>query len=80
MGMDKYLDFKTLAVNETLNRDYQILLQDLGSDITIVAPHGGLIEPGTSLITKLIAGDTYNYYCFEGIKKKRGSNRNFKRA
>ena len=70
MGKDKYSDFKTLAVNETLNIDYQILIQDLGADITIVAPHGGLIEPKTSLITKLIAGDTFNYYCFEGIKDK----------
>ncbi|MBT3177066.1 MAG: poly-gamma-glutamate hydrolase family protein [Desulfobacula sp.] len=70
MGMDKYSDFKTLAANETLNRDYKILIQDLGSGITIVAPHGGLIEPKTSLITKLIAGNTFNYYCLEGIKGK----------
>ena len=70
MGKDKYSDFKTLAANEILNIDYQILIQDLGADITIVAPHGGLIEPKTSLITRLIAGDTFNYYCFEGIKKK----------
>jgi len=70
MGMDKYSGFKTLAANETLNRDYKILVRDMGSDISIVAPHGGLIEPKTSLITKLIAGDTFNYYCFEGIKDK----------
>lgn len=68
--MDKYSDFKALAAGETLNQDYTIQIQDLGSDTTIVAPHGGLIEPGTSLITKLIAGGTYNYYCFEGIKLK----------
>ena len=41
MGTDKYSDFKTLAANEILNRDYKILIQDLGSGITIVAPHGG---------------------------------------
>jgi phage replication-related protein YjqB (UPF0714/DUF867 family) len=68
--MDKYSDFKTLAANETLNQDFRIQIQDLGSNITIAAPHGGLIEPGTSLIAKLIAGNTFNYYCFEGIKEK----------
>ena len=68
--MDKYSNFKTLAANEILNRDYSIQIQDIGSNITIIAPHGGLIEPRTSLIAKLISGDTYNHYCFEGIKEK----------
>jgi len=72
--MDKYSDFKTLATNEILNQDYRIRIQNLESDITIIAPHGGLIEPRTSLITELIAGDTYNYYCFEGIKEKNNQN------
>ncbi|MBU0465554.1 MAG: poly-gamma-glutamate hydrolase family protein [Proteobacteria bacterium] len=40
--MDKYSDFKTLAANEILNQDYRIRIQDLGSNITIIAPHGGL--------------------------------------
>jgi phage replication-related protein YjqB (UPF0714/DUF867 family) len=68
--MDKYSNYKTLAANEILNRDYSIQIQDIGSNITIIAPHGGLIEPRTSLIAKLISGDTYNHYCFEGIKRK----------
>jgi len=72
--MDKYSNFKTLAANEILNQDYRIRIQDLGSNITIIAPHGGLIEPRTSLITELIAGDTFNYYCFEGIKEKNNRN------
>ncbi len=70
MGKDKYSDFRTLSDNETLNRDYKIRYRDIGSQILICAPHGGLIEPKTSLIAKLIASDTFNYYCFEGIKKK----------
>ena len=72
--MDKYSDFKTLAATEILNRDYSIQIQDIGSNITIVAPHGGLIEPRTSLIAELIAGDIYNHYCFEGIKEKNNRN------
>ena len=68
--MDKYSNFKTLAEHEILNQDYKIQFMDIGSNMTIIAPHGGLIEPRTSLIAKLIAGNTFNYYCFEGIKKK----------
>ena len=68
--MDKYSNFKTLAATEILNQDYRIQIQDIGSNITIVAPHGGLIEPRTSLITELISGDLYNHYCFEGLKEK----------
>ncbi len=68
--MDKYPDFKTLAANEIQNTDFRIRIQNLGSNISIIAPHGGLIEPRTSWIAESIAGDTYNYYCFEGIKEK----------
>ncbi len=68
--MDKYPDFKTLAVSEIQNIDFRIRIQDKGSNVSIIAPHGGLIEPRTSWISESIAGDTYNYYCFEGIKEK----------
>ncbi len=68
--MDKYPDFKTLAANETPNKDFRIRIQDLGSDISIIAPHGGSIEPKTSLIAESIAGDSHNFYCFEGIKER----------
>ena len=46
---------------------------DVGSTITIIAPHGGKIEPRTSDIVKRIAGNQYNHYCFEGIKSERNS-------
>ena len=45
-------------------------MRDVGSKITIIAPHGGKIEPRTSDIAIYIAAETYNYYCFEGIKTK----------
>ena len=38
--------------------------------MTIIAPHGGKIEPRTSDLARRIAGDDYNFYCFEGIKDK----------
>lgn len=74
MGSDKYHDFRHLAANETLNKDYKIFVRDLGADITIIAPHGGCIERGTSVIADKIAGNIYNYYSFCGIKSNRNSD------
>ncbi len=68
--MDKYSSISELASKEQLDRDYRIFIeQRAGSSITIVAPHGGMIEPGTSEIAKAIAGLEMNCYCFEGIKQ-----------
>lgn len=39
------------------------------SRIVIVAPHGGLIEPGTAEITGLLAGTRFSFYTFLGLKK-----------
>lgn len=65
---DKYLNFNQLAEEET-KESYRILKNDRGSPIAVVAPHGGGIEPGTSEITREIAGINFSYYIFEGIKK-----------
>jgi len=70
MATDRYRSFKELQRHETLEKDYTLALQDAGSRVTIIAPHGGKIEPRTSDLAKRIAGDNYNYYCFEGIKDK----------
>lgn len=68
--MDKYPSFKELKRYET---EFSIELCDQGSDVTVLAPHGGRIEPHTEEITKLIAGEDYNYFCFNGMKQ--GNNR-----
>ena len=39
-------------------------------EISIVAPHGGRIEPGTSQIACAIADDLFNVYCFEGRRTR----------
>ena len=70
MANDRYSSFKELQRHETLDKDYTLDLQDAGSRVTIIAPHGGKIEPRTSDLAKRIAGDNYNFYCFEGIKDK----------
>jgi len=68
MAEDTYGSFSELSAHEKINRDYNIWISDVGSPITIMAPHGGKIEPRTSYIAKRIARDKFNCYCFEGIK------------
>ena len=70
MANDKYSCFDELQRHKTLGRDYTLTVRDAGSRVTIIAPHGGKIEPRTSDLARKIAGGIYNYYCFEGIKQK----------
>lgn len=70
MANDTYSCFAELKNREVQDKDYRISFSDVGSRITIIAPHGGKIEPGTSDIAREIATEGFNYYCFEGIKKK----------
>lgn len=68
MAKDRYSSFDELQRHETLDKDYTFSQRDAGSRVTIIAPHGGKIEPRTGDLARRIAGDTYNFYCFEGIK------------
>ena len=70
MARDTYSCFAELDNHEERNKDYKISAIEVGSGITIIAPHGGKIEPGTSDIARRIASQRFNYYCFEGIKKE----------
>lgn len=49
------------------NIDFRIRWRKGILPILIIAPHGGLIEPGTSIIADAVAGDKYWFYAFEGI-------------
>ncbi len=69
-GTDTYSCFAELNLHEQQNKDFSISIGDVDSAITIIAPHGGRIEPGTSEIARKIAGDIFNFYCFEGFKKE----------
>jgi phage replication-related protein YjqB (UPF0714/DUF867 family) len=72
----EYKNFAELSKNERLDRDYKINIQwsEENPAISIIAPHGGSIEQGTSKISKAIAANKYNLYCFEGIKSA-GNNK-----
>ena len=70
MTKDRYSSYEELECHETLGNDYTLCVKDAGSRVTIIAPHGGKIEPRTSDLARQIAGNNYNFYCFEGIKAK----------
>ena len=67
MQRDDYWSFTELAKNER-EQDYKVFSRPRGSEVIIIAPHGGGIEPGTSEIAEAIAGDNFSLYCFEGLK------------
>jgi phage replication-related protein YjqB (UPF0714/DUF867 family) len=67
-----YRGFRDLARAQVLGRDYEIsVTRRAASTIAIIAPHGGGIEDGTSEIARAIAGDDFNLYLFEGIRRSR---------
>jgi len=63
--MDRYQSFKDLEKYET---EFSVESLDRKSLVTIVAHHGGNIEPHTTEIAVLIAGDDYNLFCLNGCK------------
>ncbi len=67
--MDNYKDFDELAQNEREGEDYRIVYRELDSEVAVMAPHGGGIEPGTIDIADALAGSDYTFYAFKGIKK-----------
>ncbi len=70
MSADWYFSFDQLFAHEAAGKDYRIVVEDKGSDILIMAPHGGRIEPSTSEIARSIAGANFSLYLFEGLRKR----------
>ncbi|TPG21025.1 replication protein [Sphingomonas koreensis] len=69
MDRDKYRTFAELRESEVEKRDYRIRVSAVaGSDVVILAPHGGKIEFLTSELARSIAGANHNSYAFEGMK------------
>lgn len=63
-----YKSFKELSNQEVEGKDYRIRICSRDRGVVIMAPHGGKIEPTTSVIAEAIAGENYSLYCFEGLK------------
>lgn len=71
--MDQYQNFEQLQQHNHEKRDYVIELRKGTSGITIMAPHGGAIEPGTATIANAIAGREHSYYAFMGLLRGRNN-------
>ena len=65
---DKYISFAELKNNETFGLDYDIIYGRPEATFLVIAPHGGRIEPGTTELAVAIAGSTWGYYSFCGLK------------
>lgn len=65
---DKYASYAQLEAEEEQGQDFSRTYTDRGSEILVLAPHAGGIEPGTSRIARAIAGDDWSLYLFEGLK------------
>jgi phage replication-related protein YjqB (UPF0714/DUF867 family) len=64
---DKYRNFQELEASEPADA-WRIVPRPLGTDVAIIAPHGGGIERGTSELATAIAGAELSLYLFEGLK------------
>jgi phage replication-related protein YjqB (UPF0714/DUF867 family) len=74
-GRGRYASFAELARHEIPGKDYRVEVRERpNASVLVVAPHGGLIETGTSQIAATIAGEDLHLFSFEGLKPH-GENR-----
>jgi len=64
---DRYPNMAALFAATREGRDWRVHRRVATSEIAIVAPHGGVIEPGTIELADAMAGTHYNFYGFEAI-------------
>jgi len=75
---DKYSNFADLARMEVGNFSFRHKHRR-GAN-TIIAPHGGGIEPGTSELAEAIARDDFSLYTFDGKKTSGNGDLHLKRT
>ena len=64
---DKYGNMAELFAASREGRDYRIHRREAKSNFAIIAPHGGVLEPGTYEIADAIAATRHTFYCFEAL-------------
>jgi phage replication-related protein YjqB (UPF0714/DUF867 family) len=72
--MGKYRSYSQLRISEQDKKDYRIRFRRGSSDIAVIAPHGGGIEPGTTEIAEALAGSQHSFYSFEGWKQSHNAD------
>src|SRR5262245_58074670 len=70
MSFDLYASLA--ALKEHVQEDsYRVRCLDRHSLVTIIAPHGGYIDAGTSAVARAVAGKRYNLFDFQGLQHER---------
>lgn len=69
MSQDKYQSLAALKAALQERIDYRVRILDRNSSVTVISPHGGFIEAGTSAIAREVAGRVYNLYDFQGLRQ-----------
>jgi phage replication-related protein YjqB (UPF0714/DUF867 family) len=65
---DKFKSYTELAQHKTEGEDFEVIAREVkGSNVAIVAPHGGEIEGPTGKMAAEIAGNDHNLYVFKGL-------------
>ena len=68
--MDKFKNFFDLAAHKKEGEDYSIATREVrGSNVVIVAPHGGM-ERRTAEMAEAIAGNDHSLYVFKTLGQK----------
>ena len=67
---DKYKTLEELRATLQENASYRIICHDHQSWLTVISPHGGLIEGGSSALAHAIAGRNYNLFDFQGLQRE----------
>ncbi len=66
-GKDKYPSMALMQAEHKEGTSYRIRCLDRKSPVTIISPHGGFIEAGTSALSKALAGKQFNLFDFQGL-------------
>ena len=73
--MKEYYENLSRLLKNEKRANYNIETIDRKSEIVVIAPHGGGIEPGTSEIAREISGKNLSLLLFEGLLKKYNKKR-----
>lgn len=65
---DKYKTLEELRAALQYNASYRILHRDRKDWLTVLAPHGGLIEGGSSALAHAVAAQRHNLFDFQGLQ------------
>lgn len=64
---DTFKSLASLKQSLTEGHDYSISVVDRDSPVTVVSPHGGKIEPGTSELARALAKQGFNLFDFQAL-------------